>query len=94
MQVGRRIALAVDSQWYKTLEDHRFLKGSQIEDHPTDLLVGSVESDDPNGVWIKPDKRFSDYPAASLFVPWQFIVAAMLLGPDDDTKFLGFHRPS
>jgi len=90
MQVGRRVALAVESQWYRALEPHNFIKGSQIEDHPTDLLIGSIESDDLNGVWIKPDEAFSQFPKASLLVPWRFIVAAMLLGPDDETKLVGF----
>ncbi|HXR39203.1 MAG TPA: hypothetical protein VN776_08920 [Terracidiphilus sp.] len=93
MQAGRRIAFAVDSLWYRTLEAHNFLKGGQLDDHPTDLLVGTIESDDLNGVWIKPDERFSEFPKGSLLVPWRYIVAAALLGPDEEANLLGFPRP-
>lgn len=90
MQRGRRIALAVDSQWYRTVEDHSFLKEGQLSSHPTDLLLGTIESDDPIGVWLKPDERYSSFSETSLLVPWRFIVAAMLLGPNDEAKLVGF----
>jgi hypothetical protein len=93
MQVGRRIAFAVESSWYRTLEAHNFLRGGQLDDHPTDLLLGTIESDDINGVWIKPDERFSEFSKSSLLVPWRYILAASLLGPDEESKLLGFHRP-
>jgi hypothetical protein len=90
MKVGRRIALAVESSWYRTLEAHNFLRGSQLDDHPTDLLLGTIESDDLNGVWIKPDERFSEFSKGSLLVPWTYIVAAALLGPDEEARLPGF----
>lgn len=92
IQTGRRVALAVDAPWYNAIQEHRFLKNGQTnKEHPTDLLTGQIESlDDPNGLWIKPSEYSSDYPAASLFVPWRFIVGAMLLGPDDEKRFPGF----
>jgi hypothetical protein len=93
MQVGRRIAFAVESSWYKTLAAHNFLRGGQLDDHPTDLLLGTVESNDLNGVWIKPDERFSEFSKGSLLVPWRYIVAAALLGPDEEAKLHGFSRP-
>jgi hypothetical protein len=92
MQVDRKTAFAVDSQWYKSLAEHKFLKDSQICDHPTDLLIGSVESEDANGVWIKPDERFSEFSKGSLFIPWRYIVSAVLLGADEEARFLGFGR--
>jgi hypothetical protein len=93
MQLGKRIALAVESHWYNALEGHKFLIGGQMGDHPTDVLVGTVESDDLSGVWIKPDERFSEFSKSPLFVPWRFIVSAVLLGPDDEAKLIGFSRP-
>jgi hypothetical protein len=39
-------------------------------------------------VWIKPDERFSDSSKSSLFVPYRFIVAAVLLDVDDEAKVL------
>ncbi len=93
MQVGRRVAFAVDSQWYRTLEAHNFLKGGQVGDHPTDLLIGAIESDDVNGAWIRPDERFSEFSKSTLLVPWRYIVAAALIGPEEEPNLLGFPRP-
>jgi hypothetical protein len=93
MEIGRKIALAVDSQWYRTIEGHKFLKGSQLTDHPSDVLVGTlVMYDDPNGLWIKPDERFSEFSKGSLFVPWRFVISAVLLGKDEE-KLIGFSKP-
>jgi hypothetical protein len=93
MQNGKRVGFVVDSEWYRTLAAHNFLKNSQLNDHPTDLLVGTVESDDLTGVWIKPDDGFSEFSKASLLVPWRYIVAAVLFGPDDEKKLSGFSIP-
>jgi hypothetical protein len=89
---GRKIALAVDAQWYKAVEAHRFLKdGPKNAEQPTELLSGSIEDlDDINGVWLKPDEKDSDFSKASLFIPWRFIVTAMLMGPDEEQKLRGF----
>jgi hypothetical protein len=87
IEVGRRIALAVDSEWYRILQEHRFLKGAAITAHPTDLITASVESlDFPHGIWVKPDEKSSDYPKAAMFIPWRFIFAAVLLDADDEAK--------
>lgn len=87
---GRKIALAVNSEWYTTIAARRFLKDASDKGHPTDILQGRVEDlESPQGIWLKPDERYSDYPEGSLFVPWGVIVAAVLLGPDDEKK-LGF----
>jgi len=91
MEIGRKIALAVDSQWYKTIEAHKFLRESQMDDHPTDILVGTIDSDDPNGLWIKPSESYSLFSKSSLFIPWRVIVSAILLGPDEDS-LIGFGK--
>ena len=93
MQVVRRIALAVDSQWYKSLEAHNFLKESQFGSHPTDLLIGAIESEDINGIWIKPDNRFSNFSKSTLLVPWRHVVSAALLGQDEEASMLRFPHP-
>jgi hypothetical protein len=88
IKAGRRIALAVETGWYQTLQGHNVLKNA-IPGHPTDILIGIVEELDlPHGVWIKPDDRFSDSSKSSLFVPYRFIVAAVLLDVDDEAKIL------
>lgn len=90
---GRRIALAVDVNWYKALEGHAFLKNGQVfgPDHPTDVLIGTVQSaDDVTGIWIKPSERMSTFPKASMLVPWRFIVSAMLMDADEEKKLTGF----
>ena len=87
---GRKIALAVDSNWYQILAGHRFFKNSQPAEHPTNMFAATIEDlSGSNGIWVKPDARFSDFPEGLLFVPWRFIVAAVVLGPDDERK-LGF----
>jgi hypothetical protein len=90
MQSNRKVALAVDSEWYRALQSHKFLQGAQWQEHPTDVLVGTVDSEDAIGVWIKPDERFSEFSKASLLVPWRYIVSAVHLGPDEEQKMLGF----
>jgi hypothetical protein len=90
MQIGRRVAVIVHAMWYEALEGHRVLKDRQLADHPTDLLVATIESDAPAGLWVKPDERFSDFPKSSLFIPWQSIVAAVLLDTDEEPKLRGF----
>ena len=89
---GRKIALAVDAQWYRAVEAHRFLKnGTKNAGQATDLLTGTIESlDDMNGVWLKPDEDDSDFSKASMLVPWRFIVTAMLMGPDEENSLRGF----
>lgn len=89
---GRRIALAVDAQWYSAVEGHGFLKnGSKNAEHPTELLTGCTESlDDVNGVWMKPDEDDSDFSKASMLIPWRFIITAMLMGPDEEKSLRGF----
>jgi len=87
---GRRIALAVTREWYETIAKHKFLKDLSLADHPTDLMTATIEDlKSLQGIWVKPDERFSDFPEGSLFIPWSVIVAAFLLGPDDEKK-LGF----
>jgi hypothetical protein len=87
---GRKIALAVKSEWYTAIAKHKFLKEPSLAAHATDLFTATIEDlESPEGIWVKPDGRFSDFSLASLFVPWKAIVAAMLLGPDDEKK-LGF----
>ena len=93
MKPGRRIALAVDRRWYETIAKHKFLKGLSLNDHATDLIAATIDDlECPQGIWVKPDERFSDFSEGSLFIPWDVIVAAMLLGPDDENK-LGFAPP-
>lgn len=89
---GRKIALAVDAQWYRAVEAHRFLKnGPKNVDQPTELLTGSIESlDDINGVWLKPDDDDSDFSKGSMLIPWRFVVTAMLMGPDEEKILRGF----
>lgn len=90
---GRRIALAVDVNWYKALEGLAFLKDGQVfgPDHHTDVLIGTVQfADDVNGIWIKPSERMSAFPKASMIVPWRFIVSAMLMDADEEKKLTGF----
>jgi hypothetical protein len=87
---GRKIALAVHREWYQSIATHKFLKEEQPPDHPTDVFQGTIEDlESPQGIWVKVDERYSHFPLGSLFVPWSAIVAAMLLGPDDDIR-LGF----
>jgi hypothetical protein len=75
----------------RALQEHRFLKGAAIADHPTDLIIGKVELlEFPNGVWIKPDERSSEFPNGSMFVPYRFIFSAFLLDADDEAKLKGF----
>ena len=84
---GRKIALAVTKEWYTAMVDHRFLKEPSLADHPTDLFSATVQDiTGDHGVWVKPDEKYSDFPKGSMFVPWRVIVAAALLGPDDETK--------
>jgi hypothetical protein len=88
----RKIAIAVKREWYRAIAKHKFLKEKEpsFADHATDLFTATIEDlESPEGIWVKPDERFSDFSLASLFVPWNAIVAAMLLGPDDE-KRLGF----
>jgi hypothetical protein len=60
---GRKIALAVNSDWYLTIAAHRFLKNVPEVSHPTNILRGRVEDlESAQGIWLKPDARFSDYP--------------------------------
>ncbi len=92
MQIGKKIAFAVESGWYRALVAHSFLKGEQLTEHPTDLLLGTVESQDDLGVWIKPDERYSYFPASSVLVPWRFIVSAIPLGQEEEKRLLGFSR--
>ena len=89
VEAGRKIALAVDRKWYIAIAGHRFLKGvSQHEDHPTEILTGELQDfEGTEGVWLKPNEECSDFPKGSLFVPWRFIFAAVLLGPDDEARF-------
>jgi hypothetical protein len=87
---GRKIALAVKREWYTAIAKHKFLKEPSSADHRTDLFTATIEDlESPEGIWVRPNERFSDFSLASLFVPWNAIVAAMLLGPDDE-KRLGF----
>jgi hypothetical protein len=61
-----------------------------IEVHSTDLITATIDDfESEHGLWVKPDQDCSDFSRASLFIPWRFVVAAVLLGPDDDNK-LGF----
>ena len=84
---GRKIALAVDREWYKTIAKHRFLKGSSLVEHSTEVFVAVAEDlNGPHGIWVKPDERFSDFPESSLFVPWHVIIAAVLVGPGEEKK--------
>jgi hypothetical protein len=90
IEPGRRIALAVQKDWYHTIQAHKFLKGMCSAEHPTDVFTASVEDvEAPYGIWVKPDEHFSDFSKGSLLVPWHVIVAAVLLGPDDEKK-IGF----
>ncbi len=90
---GREVALAVTSDWYKVLVKHWFLKNPTTQDGATELLRATLaDLESPHGMWVKPHEDFSPYPAASLFVPWAVIVAAILLGPDE-AKNLGFGKP-
>jgi hypothetical protein len=93
IEKGRRIALAVDAKWYKAVEEHAyFLKGSKVNRQPLDLLMGTVESVDmPLGMWIRADERFTHFPMP-LFIPWQYIFSAALLGPDEEKKLAGFAK--
>lgn len=88
---GKRIALAVSSEWYRTVQKHRFLKDASANtDHPSDVFVATLDDlESPHGIWVKPDEQFSDFPKGSLFVPWRVIISAVLLGPDDERK-IGF----
>ena len=82
--------LAVDREWYATNAQHKFLKELSPVEHPTDLLTATVDDlESPQGIWVKPDERYSEFSMSSLFIPWNVIVAAVLLGPDDEKK-LGF----
>ena len=92
---GRRIALAVDVNWYKAAEGHGMLKNGPLQgitqDNPTDLLIGTIQSsNDMNGLWIKPSDLNSAFPKASMLVPWRFIVGAMLMDADEEKKLTGF----
>lgn len=89
---GRKIAIAVDAQWYRAVEAHKFLKnGPETPDQSADLLMGTIESiDDINGIWLKPDEKNSDFSKASMLIPWRFIVTAMLMGPDEENSLKGF----
>jgi hypothetical protein len=87
---GRKIALAVDHKWYAGVAAHKFLKDLVLNEHPTDMFSATIEDlESPEGIWVKPDERFSDFSLASMFIPWNVIKAAILLGPDDEKK-LGF----
>ena len=84
---GRKIALAVERGWYKTIAKHKFLKDSSLIEHSTEVFAAVVEDlNGMHGIWVRPDERFSDFPESSLFVPWSVIIAAVLLGPDDEKK--------
>jgi hypothetical protein len=92
IDVGRKIALAVDANWYRALQGHRFLKGgNQNTESPTDLMIATIESlEEPGGMWVKPDERFSDFSKSPLFIPWIYVWSAVFLGPDEDKKLAGF----
>jgi hypothetical protein len=61
-----------------------------LNEHPTDMFSATIDDlESPQGIWVKPDERFSDFSLASMFIPWNVIKAAILLGPDDEKK-LGF----
>ena len=84
---GSKIALAVDREWYTTIAKHRFLKDSALIEHSTAVFAAVVQDlNGPQGIWVKPDGRFSDFSESSLFVPWSVIMAAVLLAPDDEKK--------
>ena len=87
---GRKIAIAVQREWYESVAKHRFLKEETPEEHLTDLFQGTVEDlESPQGIWVKVEERYSHFPLGSLVVPWSATVAAMLLGADDKMS-LGF----
>ena len=93
--VGKRVALALTSEWCQSMAKHRFLKTEAFLDtgHPTDLLVGEIQSlESVHGIWVKPDETFSDFPKGTFFIPWSVIVGAALLGPDDEKKVVGFAK--
>lgn len=88
LKVGRKIALVVAGDWYREMARYNILK-SPNED-TTDLLSGVVDDvEAPNGMWIKPDEKYSEFPKGSMLVPWHVIIGAVLLGPDEEKK-LGF----
>jgi hypothetical protein len=87
---GRRIALSVRREWYRSVAEHKFLKNLSPVDRPTAVFTATVEDlENPTGVWVKPDERFSDFPLNALYVPWDVIETAVLLGPDGEKK-IGF----
>jgi hypothetical protein len=92
MQVGKKIAVVVETIWYRQLVGVNFLTNAQIEDNPTDMLVGTTVSEEPNGIWLKPDQRYSPFSKSSLFIPWRFIWSAIVLGAEEEKQMLGFPR--
>jgi hypothetical protein len=49
---GRRIALAIDHDWYAAVAKHKFLKDLVLDDHPTDLISATIDDlGNPQGIW-------------------------------------------
>jgi len=88
IEPGRKVALIVEGNWYAILQRHRFLKDQPIEtEQSTNALSGELQDvENPNGIWLKPDEKWSEFSRGSLFVPWQFILTVVLLGPDEDKR--------
>lgn len=90
LQEGTEVAVIVDGKWHAALCKALVL----FEDtgDPFHLMSGKVSGSEHVGLWMLPDKTYTNVGLVQLFIPWNAIVTVAVIEEARKEK-LGFHTP-
>lgn len=92
LKEGTEVAILVNGEWLASLRKAIVLPDEAGE--PVQLMFGKVITWAENiGLWLTPDKTYTDTGIIQMFIPWHFIVTLAVVQEGQKRKF-GFSQRS